>query len=200
MKMKPMWTDLKKLHPLMKFDIVYASPNNFFGSQVYASPDAFLLSHVAEDLLQAHLEFLSLGYGILIYDAYRPWSVTQLFWNQSSEDVRPYLANPKTGSSHNRGCAVDCTLYKIEDQQAVTMPSAFDEMNEKSHLNYLGGSEAERQVRDLFQSVMKRNQFQGIQNEWWHFNHTSHSQHLVMNFTFEEIRQVLQTQRRPDSK
>ena len=171
----------------LKFDIRYARADNFLGEQVYGMAKAFLLKHVAEDLMRVHEALAPHGFGILIFDCYRPWAVTKLFWDKSSEHDRQFLANPTDGSSHNRGCAVDLSMYSLSSGEAVVMPSEFDEMNEKSYPDYPGGTEEQRRCRDLLQSTMKANGFTGIKNEWWHFNHHTHKNWPVMHLTFEEI-------------
>jgi len=174
-------------YPGLKFDICYARTDNFLGEKVYSLAKAFLLKHVADDLYQAHEALKPHGYGLLIFDGYRPWSVTKIFWDQSSEHDRQFLANPEGGSSHNRGCAVDLTLYSLKTGEAVTMPSAFDEMNEKSYPEYTGGTPEQRFCRDLLKDVMLSNGFTGIKYEWWHFNHQTHKNWPVMYLSFEEI-------------
>ncbi len=171
----------------LKFDICYARPDNFFGEKVYNLAKAFLLKHVADDLYKVHQALAPHGCGLLIFDGYRPWSVTKKFWDGSNENDRQYLANPETGSSHNRGCAVDLTMYLLKTGEPVQMPSAFDEMNEKSYPDYQGGTEEQRYYRDLLQNMMKAHGFLGIKNEWWHFNHHTHKNHPVMYLTFEEV-------------
>ena len=180
-------THLEQLDPTLKFDIRYAREDNFIKRKVYRSAHAFLLAHVAADLLNVHLKLKPKGFGLLIFDGYRPWSVTKLFWDLSNEHDRQFLADPAKGSSHNRGCAVDLSLYELKTGRAVVMPSDFDEMNEKSYVAYTGGDARSRELRDLLQETMKAHHFTGIKNEWWHFNHTSHHEWPVMNFTFEEI-------------
>jgi D-alanyl-D-alanine dipeptidase len=185
-------TNLETLSTTLKFDIRYARNDNFIKRAVYSEPRAFLLKHVADDLMKVHQSLQSQGYGLLIFDGYRPWSVTKLFWDESSEHDRQFLANPTTGSSHNRGCAVDLSMYSLSSGQAVVMPSDFDEMNEKAYTHYEGGDAEERRLRDLLQKTMLENGFTGIKNEWWHFNHGSHAKWPVMNFTFEEILRTIQ--------
>ena len=170
-----------------KFDIRYARSDNFLGKQVYPLAKAFLLKHVADDLYRVHQALVPLGYGLLIYDGYRPWSVTKLFWDESSEHDRQFLANPETGSSHNRGCAVDLSMYHLKTGEPVIMPSDFDEMNEKSYPDYQGGTSEQRALRDLLQETMKLHGFIGISNEWWHFNHQSHKNWPVMYLSFKEV-------------
>jgi D-alanyl-D-alanine dipeptidase len=171
----------------LKFDIRYARTDNFLGKKVYQLAKAYLLKHVAEDLNRVHQSLAPHGCGLLIFDGYRPWSVTKLFWDLSSEHDRQFLADPEKGSSHNRGCAIDLTLYSLQTGEAITMPSDFDEMNEKSYPDYTGGTEEQRYYRDLLQTMMLAHGFQGIKNEWWHFNHHTHQNHPVMYLTFEEV-------------
>jgi D-alanyl-D-alanine dipeptidase len=186
--------NLEEICDEFKFDIRYARGDNFIGRAVYSEARAFLLKHVAEDLFGVHLSLRAHGYGLLIYDGYRPWSVTKLFWDESNDHDRQFLANPESGSSHNRGCAVDLSMYSLATGRPVTMPSDFDEMNEKAYTHYLGGTAQERAVRDLLQKTMLENGFTGIKNEWWHFNHISNTQWPVMDFTFEEILRAPKTQ------
>lgn len=190
--MIPPLVDLEK-YPGLKFDIRYARTDNFIHEAVYELPKAFLLRHVAEDLYRVHQELAQHGFGLLIFDGYRPWSVTKLFWDRSNTHDRQFLADPEKGSSHNRGCAVDLSMYSLDTGEPVTMPSDFDEMNEKSHVAYTGGTEESRRLRDLLQSTMKANHFLGIQNEWWHFNHQTHQNWPVMYLTFEEILLIQKT-------
>lgn len=181
------------------FDIRYARADNFFKKPVYPSEDCFLLEPVALDLLQVNQKLNRQGYGLLIFDGYRPWSVTKQFYEQCQPFERDFLADPAKGSSHNRGCAVDLSMYEIESGQPVTMPSDFDEMNEKAYTEYAEGPSEPRLARDLLQETMKAHHFTGIKVEWWHFNHQSHMQWPIMNLSFEEIRQFPQSPGQPGS-
>ncbi len=176
-------------HPLM-MDVRYSRQDNFLGRVVYSLPKSFLLKHVTEDLIKVHTMVNAHGFGLLVFDGYRPWSVTKIFWDESSQHDRQFLANPESGSTHNRGCAVDLSLYDLKTGKEVQMPSGFDEMNEKAYTAYPDGSEESRRARDLLQWTMKENGFTGIKNEWWHFNHLTQHSYPVMNFTFEEILQA----------
>ena len=180
-----------------RFDIRYARKDNFFGKKVYSEPKAFLLAHVEEDLHRVHRELARHGYGLLIFDGYRPWSVSKQFWDGSSEHDRGFLADPAKGSSHNRGCAVDLSLFELRSGKPVEMPSDFDEMNEKAHAFYQGGTLDSRRARDLLRATMEQHGFEGITVEWWHFNHVTHHEWPVMNFSFEEIAQAPKSQLPP---
>lgn len=182
-----MLVSLPEFVPGFQFDIRYARLDNFCKKIVYPSAHAFLLSHVAQDLKAVHEELIPQGYGLLIFDAYRPWSVSKIFWDLSNEHDRQFLADPAKGSTHNRGCAVDLSLYDLKSGAAVAMPSDFDEMNERAYVAYPGGDEKSRALRDLLQKTMKSHSFTGIKNEWWHFNHQSQNDWPVMDFTFTEI-------------
>ena len=112
----------------------YATANNFVGRPVYTEARAFLQRPAAEALVRAHRALREQGYGLLVFDGYRPWAVTKLFW-----DVTPpgrsasSWPTPQQGSKHNRGCAVDLSLYDLASGREVEMPSAYDEMSERSH-------------------------------------------------------------------
>jgi D-alanyl-D-alanine dipeptidase len=181
-------------YPGIKLDVRYARVDNFVQKQVYPFERAFLLKHVAEDLFAAHKIVGEQGFGILVYDGYRPWSVTKLFWDVSNAHDRQFLADPTKGSSHNRGCAVDLSLYHLDTGLPVVMPSDFDEMNEKAYPHYTGGDASARLRRDILRDAMLASGFTGIPNEWWHFNHISHRDWPVMNFSFEEVLQAPKTQ------
>jgi D-alanyl-D-alanine dipeptidase len=190
-------TDLEECGAGYRFDIRYARKDNFFGRKVYPEPKAFLLSHVEEDLHRAHRDLARHGYGLLIFDGYRPWSVSKLFWDHSNEHDRGFLADPAKGSSHNRGCAVDLSLFDLHTGKPVEMPSDFDEMNEKAHASYDGGTLESRRLRNLLREAMENNGFNGISVEWWHFNHQTHHDWPVMNFSFEEIAQAPKSRLQP---
>ena len=137
-----------KLDPTIKLDIRYAGTNNFLGKPVYKESRAFLQRPAAEALLKAHRELAKSGYGLLIHDGYRPWAITKLFWDMTSGFQREFVANPATGSKHNRGCAVDLTMYDLATGQAVEMPGGYDEMTPRSYPDYPGGTaEAARAAR-----------------------------------------------------
>ena len=109
--------ELVKLDPTIKLDIRYASTNNFLSTKMYSSAKAFLQRPAAEALVRAHQRLKAQGYGLLIHDGYRPWYVTKMFWEATPADKHAFVANPKEGSKHNRGCAVDLTMYHLKTGQ-----------------------------------------------------------------------------------
>ncbi|NJK63213.1 MAG: M15 family metallopeptidase [Synechococcaceae cyanobacterium SM2_3_1] len=183
----PELLELTKLDPSLYLDIRYATPNNFLGRPVYTEAKAFLQAPAAAALIRAHHSLASQGLGLLIFDGYRPWDVTHTFWNQTPSEKHLFLANPARGSRHNRGCAVDLTLCELATGAELPMPSEFDEMTERSHIYYSGGSSTERANRALLQEVMTREGFLLFDPEWWHFDHPDWPFYGLLNLTFAEL-------------
>src|SRR2546427_9167114 len=125
---KPDLVELIKLDPTIKLDIRYATKNNFLGRPVYKQARAFLQRPAAEALLRVNQTLRKQGYGLIIHDGYRPWYVTKIFWDATPEDKKIFVADPTKGSRHNRGCAVDLSLFDLKTGQEVKMPSEYDEM------------------------------------------------------------------------
>ena len=132
--------ELVKLDPTIKLEIRYATTNNFLGTQIYDEPRAFMQRPAAEALVRAHHALKSLGYGLLIHDAYRPWYVTKIFWDATPSAKKWLVANPAEGSKHNRGSAVDLTLYDLKTGKPVEMVSTYDESTERAYAEYPGGT------------------------------------------------------------
>ena len=178
--------DLKKLDDEFQLDIRYASTNNFMRSKFYKNERAFFNMSAADRLIEAKNELKELGYGIIIYDAYRPWFVTKMFWEGTPENLKHFVANPENGSSHNKGCAIDIGLYDIETGESIIMISGYDEFTERAYPNYMGGTKKQRGIRDMLIHVMKRNDFTVYEYEWWHFNYNE-CDSGIMNYSFEEL-------------
>lgn len=172
-------------------DIRYARPDNFMGRPVYTAEKAFLQLPAAESLLRAHRRLEPTGYGILVFDGYRPWAVTKVFYDEADDNQKEFLANPERGSIHNRGCAIDCSLYRIKDGREIRMTSEFDEMNESAWSEYTGGTVEERKFRDLLISAMHAEGFKVLKREWWHFNHSSAGNYPVYDWSFEDLGRAL---------
>ena len=185
---KPDLVELVKLDPTIKLDIRYAGTNNFLGKPVYKESRAFLQRPAAESLLKAHRELKEHGYGLLIHDGYRPWAITKLFWDMTSGVQREFVADPKSGSKHNRGCAVDLTMYDLKTGRAVEMPSGYDEMTPRAYPDYAGGTAEQRARRDLLRKAMESHDFTVEPNEWWHFNYKDWKEYPLLDIAFSEIK------------
>lgn len=172
--------ELGVFDPRLQLDLRYATANNFMARPLYPVARAWLQRPAAEALKRAHDRLRTLGYGLVILDAYRPWQVTREMWDTHPLD-RAYLADPLNGSRHNRGCAVDVTLYDLKTGVQVEMPSSYDEFTERAHPDYAGGTLAQRQARDLLRSAMEAEGFSVYQNEWWHFDYRGWQDYPVLN-------------------
>jgi zinc D-Ala-D-Ala dipeptidase len=184
---KPELVELITLDPTIKLDIRYAGTNNFLGVPLYTQARAFLQRPAAEALLRAHQELKAQGYGLIIHDGYRPWYVTEIFWKATPDDKKIFVANPAEGSKHNRGCAVDLSLYDLQTGKEVKMPSGYDEMTDRAYADYAGGTEEERTRRALLRQAMEKQGFQVIPDEWWHFDYKDWKQYPIMNVKFEDL-------------
>ena len=182
--------DIYNLDSSIKLDIRYASKNNFMQTEFYTEPRAFLINDAAKMLIKAHQELGNYGYGIVIYDAYRPWFVTKMFWEATPDSLKNFVADPSSGSVHNRGCAVDIGLYNIKNGKIIQMISGYDEFTERAYPSYVGGTKKERENRNLLITIMKKYGFQVYKYEWWHFDFKL-CKNKIMNLNFNEIDSII---------
>jgi D-alanyl-D-alanine dipeptidase len=183
----PDLVDLATLDPRIRLDIRYATTNDFLGSAMYTSARAFLQRPAAEALLRALRRLVPRGYGLLIHDAYRPWYVTRMFWDATPDSLHRFVANPDSGSKHNRGCAVDLSLYDLRTGAPVRMVGGYDEFSPRSSADYPGGTSLQRWYRALLRQAMEREGFQAYPEEWWHFDYRDWRSYPVLNLTFEQL-------------
>ena len=181
--------DVKQLEPGIQLDIRYATPNNFTGRPLYPKARALLLPEPAQALARVHRALKEKGYGILVYDAYRPWRVTRDLWDSASEAdrVNGYVADPAIGSRHNRGCAVDVGLYDLVSGREVLMPSQFDDFSVRAHANWTGGPDEPRHNRDELRRTMKAEGFKVLPNEWWHFNFRDCDRQPLLDIPIDQV-------------
>ena len=168
-------------------DVRYATTNNFLGSVFYSSARAFLQRPAAEAVVRAARALRPLGYGLLIHDAYRPWYVTKVFWDATPPASRWLVADPSRGSKHNRGAAVDITLYDLKTGRAVEMPSTYDEATPRAYADFLGGTSLERWHRALLRRVLVAQGFAVNPSEWWHFDFHGWEHYPILDVPFEAL-------------
>lgn len=180
--------ELIKLDSTIHLDIRYATKNNFVGQPVYKEARAFLQIDAAESLIRVNKKIHALGYGLLVFDGYRPWDVTKLFYDVTTKENRKFVADPKEGSRHNRGCAIDVSLYDLVTKKEIEMPGVYDEMTDRSYFDYTGGTEAQRKTRDLLIAAMQEEGFTVYKYEWWHFDFKDWQQYRITNKPFSEIK------------
>ena len=185
---QPDLVELIKLDPTIKLDIRYATKNNFLGRPVYKQARAFLQRPAAEALVRINQSLRKQGYGLIIHDGYRPWFVTKIFWDATPEDKKIFVADPAKGSRHNRGCAVDLSLFDLKTGQEVKMPSEYDEMTERAHINYACATAEAKRLRDLLRAAMEADGFAVYEPEWWHYDYKDWKEYPIGNVKFSEIR------------
>lgn len=137
--------------------------------------------------MRAHRRLAHHGYGLVLLDGYRPWSVTRLFWEVTPPAQRAYVADPAEGSRHNRGCAVDVTLYDLATGRLVAMPSEYDDFSGRAHPDYEGGTPEERARRELLRLAMENEGFTVYPAEWWHYDCAGWEEWPVMDVPIESL-------------
>ena len=183
----PELVELTTLDPVIHLDIRYATKNDFLGTPVYTQARAFMQRPAAEALVRALHKLQPLGYGLLIHDAYRPWYVTKIFWDATPPEGKIFVADPSQGSRHNRGCAVDLTLYDLATGKPIEMPGTYDEMSPRSFPDYPGGTSLQRWHRDLLRRAMESEGFTVYEHEWWHFDYKDWHEYPILNIKFEDL-------------
>jgi len=181
--------EVQSINPRIRIDLRYATADNFVGRAMYGTSKCFLRREVAERLGDVQLELESLGYGLRIWDGYRPLSVQKEFWKLVPDER--YVASPVKGSRHNRGAAVDLTLVD-RDGKELEMPTKFDDFSEKAGA-FAPCSERAGENRRLLQRVMKAHGFEIFPSEWWHFDAVGWDKYDVLDLSFEEIEASKQT-------
>ena len=123
-----------------------------------------------------------------MFDGYRPWSVTKKFWDETPREQHIFVADPKKGSKHNRGCAVDCSLYDLQTGKEVEMPSPYDDFTDKAAANYSGGTDEQRRTRSVLRNALETEGFTVNPTEWWHFDYKDWKKYRVMDVAFERVK------------
>lgn len=179
--------ELQSLDPSIRYDIRYATANNFMGAVFYSQTRAFLQRPAAEALVRAGAALRERGYGLLIHDAYRPWYVTKMFWDATPDSLRKFVANPANGSRHNRGAAVDLSLYDLSTGEPVVTVSGYDEFSPRAYPDYAGGTSRQRWLRALLRTALEAEGFTVNPNEWWHFDYRDWRRYRIGTERFEQL-------------
>ncbi len=184
---EPDLVEVRSLDSTIRYDIRYATTNNFMGAVFYDEAKAFMQRPAAEALVRAHRQLRAQGYGLLIHDAYRPWYVTKMFWDATPAEHKIFVADPSEGSRHNRGAAVDLTLFELATGRPVTMVGGYDEFSDRSFPEYMGGTSLQRWQREVLRSAMETQGFRVYEFEWWHFDYEDWRQYPILNQTFDQL-------------
>ena len=181
-------TDLKEKIPGLVMELRYAGTDNFMKQQLYPPIKTTYLRRVAADSLKmVQQELKKTGLGLKIFDAYRPYSVTEMMWEPVKDDR--YAADPKKGSGHNRGIAVDLTLINLKTREELNMGTGFDNFSDTAHHAFSNLSEEVLQNRLLLKTVMEKHGFKALDTEWWHYYLPNTKDFELMDIPFEKLKQ-----------
>ena len=196
--------EIIKVNPNIRLDIKYATTNNFTGKVVYPSAKCYLQEEAANALCEVEKELEKKGFGLKVFDGYRPFNVQEMFWiifpvnDYVAKPERDSNKKPKKGSKHNRGAAVDLTLVDLKTGIELEMPSEFDEFSAKANRNWLINTKEAKALLiqthpkalenvKLLESVMKKHNFIPEKTEWWHFNFESWEKYPLQDISFAEL-------------
>lgn len=174
--------------PNVKFDLRYATDNNCFSEPLYTQSNAYLNKDAVAALTKVANRLADYGYGIIVWDAYRPWKVTKLAHDALPEEYKNILPSGEEGSLHNTGNAVDLSLYDLSTGEAIDMISDFDEPSPRQYGSFAGGTGLQRWQRNLLQQLMSLENFKGSDMEWWHFDYDAANKYQLQDIALEELR------------
>lgn len=177
--------EIKKAIPSIKLDIRYATKNNFMKQVMYKQARAFARRPVVESLKKIQAELNKKGYGLKIFDGYRPYAITLAFYKKASD--KNFVANPAKGSKHNRGCAVDLTLINLKTGKEVVMATRYDSFSAAAAANYEPVTPEVRRNREFLINTMKKYKMNVLDNEWWHYDFTDWRSYDLMDIPFEKL-------------
>lgn len=180
-------TELKGLIPGLVYDLRYGSTRNFMRRQMYPAGTrvTFLRLPAAKALRKVQEELSLKGYGLKVFDAYRPYSVTVKFW-ELVKDER-YVAHPANGSGHNRGVAVDLTIVNIKTGKELDMGTEFDNFSDTAHHDFKKLPAAILKNRELLKSTMVKFGFNAYDAEWWHYSWPASGKYEILDIEFKKI-------------
>lgn len=177
--------EIKKAIPNITLDIRYATKNNFMKQVMYGQARAFARKPVVASLKKIQKELNKKGYGLKIFDGYRPYATTVEFYKKASD--KNFVANPAMGSKHNRGCAVDLTLINLKTGKEIAMATPYDSFSAAAAANYAPVSQEVRKNRDFLIRTMKKYGLNVLKNEWWHYDFMGWENYPIMNIPFEKL-------------
>ncbi|MGN7987268.1 M15 family metallopeptidase [Pedobacter sp. 22226] len=177
--------EIKKAIPNIKLDIRYATKNNFMQQVMYKQARAFARKPVVAALKKIQNELNKKGYGLKIFDGYRPYAITVEFYKKASD--KNFVANPAKGSKHNRGCAVDLTLINLKTGKELVMPTPYDSFSAAAAAKYEKVSPEAKKNRDFLIAIMAKYQMNVLENEWWHYDFSNWKNYDLMDIPFEKL-------------
>jgi D-alanyl-D-alanine dipeptidase len=179
-------TELRSLIPAIVYDLKYATSSNFTGEKLYGQGTVtFLRRPVAEALKKVEADLAAKGYGLKIFDAYRPYSVTKKMWDLIHDER--YVANPAKGSGHNRGLSVDLTIIERSSGKELDMGTTFDHFSDTAHHSFNQLSPEILRNRLLLKQTMEHRGFRALETEWWHYSWPANRTYDVLDLEFNKL-------------
>ena len=182
---RPDLVDLARFDPRLRLDIRYATPANFMGRTLYPIARAVAQRPVADALSKVQTRAEAAGYGLLIFDAYRPWRITRMMWEETPPDRREFVADPHTGSRHNRGCSIDLTLHRGGAE--VVMPSPYDDFTPAAYRSNIAAPAKALELSRMLEAWMVAEGFVPLANEWWHYDWADWRRYPIMDVPLEAV-------------
>lgn len=181
--------DLKMAIPKIKLDLKYATAQNFMHQKLYPPVHTtFLRKPAADNLKKAVSELAKQNLGVKIFDAYRPYSITEKMWEKVKDDR--YAADPRTGSGHNRGTAVDLTLIDLKTGKELPMGTGFDNFSDTAHPGFTNLPAEILKNREILKDVMEKSGFKQLSTEWWHFYLPNSSSFQLLDVSFADLEKM----------
>lgn len=182
--------ELKSMVPGLVYELRYAGKNNFMNRRMYAANtrNTFMRLPAAKALLAVQTKLNAQGYGLKIWDAYRPYSVTEKFWEMVKDER--YVANPAKGSGHNRGIAVDLTIIVLATGKELDMGTGFDNFTDTAHHNFTNLSPEVLQNRKLLRETMLACGFNLFDSEWWHYSLPNPANYELLDLPFNLLKRI----------
>lgn len=184
---KPDLADVREYDPEIRLALAYASPQNSYGFALYDREVALLQRPAARALARANASLKPLGFALQLSDAYRPWYVTKFLHLSANPQMRKFVASPNAGSHHNRGTAVDVTLYDLAAGREADVGHLGGELSERAHSFFPGGTSLQRWHRLVLRTALERQGFRGLSKEWWHFRHISGNRYGILNIPISKV-------------
>ena len=179
--------DIRSVIPNVEFDFRYATTNNFMKQKLYPSiKTTYLRMDALTRLKLVQSELNSMGLGIKIFDAYRPYGITVKMWEMIHDDR--YVADPSKGSGHNRGIAVDLTIVEVASQKELDMGTGYDNFTDSAHHSFMQLPPSVMKNRQLLKTLMEKNGFKIFETEWWHYSLPNANDYELLNLSFGELK------------
>ncbi|MVM31610.1 D-alanyl-D-alanine dipeptidase [Spirosoma sp. HMF4905] len=183
--------DMRQILPDAQFDVTYADTTNFLKRKLYPTADVFMRKPAAMAIRQASENLKKQGFGLLLFDGYRPYAITVLFYEEHGDTT--FVADPRKGSKHNRGMAIDLSLFDLKTGKRLSMPSGYDESTPRAYHNYMDSDSASLAHRAILRSAMEKVGFAIFPWEWWHYDFKGWESCFTYDLSHETIRQANKT-------